>query len=95
VARAKTAGVPVVTVLYSGRPLVLGAALEQSDAWVAAWLPGTEGLGLTDILFGDQVPTGKLPRQWPASNEQLAVDQGGKPLFPAGFGLKYTLLSEK
>jgi beta-glucosidase len=96
VARAKATGAPVVTVLYSGRPLVLGAALDQSDAWVAAWLPGTEGLGITDVLFGDHPPRGKLPRVWPASNEQLAVGQmASQPLFPAEFGLTYEYLSEK
>ena len=96
IARAKATGSPVVTVLYSGRPLVLGAALDQSDAWVAAWLPGTEGLGLTDVLFGSQPPKGKLPRLWPASNEQLAVDQAAsQPLFPMGFGLTYSYISER
>lgn len=96
IARAKATGAPVVTVLYSGRPLVLGSALDQSDAFVAAWLPGTEGLGMTDVLFGDHAPTGKLPRLWPANNEQLAVSQvSGKPLFQEGFGLGYEYLSEK
>ena len=65
VAKAKAAGVPVITVVYSGRPLELGAALADSDAFVAAWLPGSEGLGLTDVLFGDYKFTGKLPRSWP------------------------------
>lgn len=64
IAKAKAAGVPVVTVLYSGRPLELGAALADSDAFVAAWLPGTEGEGMTDDLFGDYKFTGKLPRAW-------------------------------
>ena len=88
--KAKTAGVPVVTVLLSGRPLVLGAALENSDAFVAAWLPGTEGEGVADVLFGDDKPTGKLPRHWPLNNDQLSVDNSaGKPLFPYGFGLTF------
>jgi beta-glucosidase len=65
VAKAKAAGAPVIAVLYSGRPLELGAALADSDAFVAAWLPGSEGLGLTDVLFGDYKFTGKLPRSWP------------------------------
>jgi beta-glucosidase len=95
IARAKAIGAPVVTVLYSGRPLVLGAALEQSDAFVAAWLPGTEGQGMTDVLFGDFQPSGKLPRLWPASNDQVSVDHVvGQPQFAAGFGLTYTLYSQ-
>lgn len=95
IAKAKAVGVPVVTLLYSGRPLVLGEALGQSDAFIAAWLPGTEGLGITDVLFGDHAPNGKLPRLWPASNGQLSVDQlAGQPLFPVGFGLTYNFFSE-
>jgi beta-glucosidase len=65
IAKAKAAGKPVVTILYSGRPLEVQSALENSDAFVAAWLPGTEGLGLTDVLFGDYKFKGKLPRHWP------------------------------
>jgi beta-glucosidase len=96
IARVKAAHVPVVTVLYSGRPLVLGSALEQSDAFIAAWLPGTEGEGMTDILFGDRAPSGKLPRLWPANNNQLSVDHlVGEPLFPVGFGLTYDYLTKK
>lgn len=96
IAKAKEANVPIVTLLYSGRPLVLGSALDQSDVFIAAWLPGTEGLGMTDILFGDRTPTGKLPRLWPANNEQLAVDHvAGKSLFPAGFGLGSEYISKK
>ena len=74
----------MVTVLYSGRPLILGSALDESDAFVAAWLPGTEGLGMTDVLFGDHSFTGKLPRNWPSSADPLAT-----PLFKFGFGLKH------
>jgi beta-glucosidase len=96
IAKAKAMGAPVVTVLYSGRPLVLGPTLEQSDAFVAAWLPGTEGLGMTDVLFGENAPSGKLPRLWPANNDQLSVDHvAGQPLFPAGYGLTYEYFSQK
>jgi beta-glucosidase len=96
IARAKAAGAPVLTILYSGRPLLLGAGLDHSDAFVAAWLPGTEGLGITDVLFGDAAPHGKLPRLWPANNHQFCVDHcEGKPLFPVGFGLTYGHLSKK
>jgi beta-glucosidase len=93
VQKARKSGAPVITVLLSGRPLVVDKALEASDAFVAAWLPGTEGQGITDVLFGDYKPSGKLPRSWLASNEQISsaatVAQSGKPLFPRGFGLSY------
>jgi beta-glucosidase len=72
----------VVTILYSGRPLVLNSALTDSTAFIAAWLPGTEGLGMTDVLFGDFKFTGKSSRNWPGSN-----DQSARPLFPFGYGL--------
>jgi beta-glucosidase len=89
VQKAKAAGVPVVTVLLSGRPLILGAALDASDAFLAAWLPGTEGQGVADVLFGDYKPTGKLPRQWPRDNDGLATKavqpSASAPLFPQGF----------
>ncbi len=88
IAKAKAAGVPVVTVLFSGRPLILNSALADSDVFVAAWLPGTEGLGMTDVLFGDHKFTGKLPRTWPRSNDLLAGSEKLEPpLFPFGFGL--------
>lgn len=61
IANAKKAGIPVVVVLFSGRPLIIDDALAQADAFVAAWLPGTEGLGVADVLFGDYKPSGKLP----------------------------------
>jgi beta-glucosidase len=92
IAKAKSLGVPIVTVLYSGRPLVLGKSLEVSDAFVAAWLPGTEGKGLADVLFGDFKPTGKLARPWPLDNSQLnsaVYSAGMSPLFVPGYGLTY------
>lgn len=97
IAKAKETGVPVVTVVISGRPLILDSALDQSDAVVAAWLPGSEGQGVADVLFGDYKPTGKLPRTWPLNNEQLSANAqvGEKPLFPFGYGLTYQSLSAK
>jgi beta-glucosidase len=90
VQQAKAAGVPVITIVLSGRPLVLGPALEESDAVVAAWLPGTEGQGVANVLFGDYKPTGKLSREWPRDNDQLSVNHMmGEPLFPVGYGLTY------
>jgi beta-glucosidase len=92
VEKAKTAGKPVVTVLLSGRPLILGTALEATDAFLAAWLPGTEGQGVADVLFGDYQPTGKLPRPWPRNNDGLATatvePSASAPLFPPGFRLE-------
>jgi beta-glucosidase len=88
VKKVKEGGVPTVTVLLSGRPLILGPALAASDALVAAWLPGTEGQGVADILLGEHKPTGKLPHTWPRSMEQVPYRSGsGEPLFPYGFGL--------
>ena len=92
--KAKKSGATVVTVLLSGRPLVLGPALDISDAFVAAWLPGTEGEGIADVLLGEYKPAGKLARTWPRSNEdvpgQTAKPDSTKPLFPLGFGLTYS-----
>lgn len=89
VARAKATGKPVVTILYSGRPLILGSVLGDSQAFVAAWLPGTEGQGMTDVLFGDRPFTGRLPRVWPADNAHLVSQEAARaPLFPAGYFVK-------
>ncbi len=90
---AKAAGVPVVVVVLSGRPLLLGSVATEADAIVAAWLPGTEGRGVTDVLFGDAPPTGKLSFTWPRSMDQVPLGHGKAaitdPLFPIGFGLGY------
>lgn len=88
----KAAGIPVVVVLFSGRPLILGDVFDQSRAVVAAWLPGTEGEGITDVLFGDFKPTGKLSFTWPRTADQIPMHQGDKkydPLFPLDYGLSY------
>jgi beta-glucosidase len=82
----------VIVVLVSGRPMIIGEALAQADAFVAAWLPGSEGQGVADVLFGEYNPTGKLPFTWPRSMDQIPINRGdGKadPLFPFGFGLSY------
>jgi beta-glucosidase len=91
VERVKSAGIPLVVVLISGRPMILGDVLDQSDAVLAAWLPGTEGSGVADVLFGDYKPIGKLSFAWPRSMDQVAVHGGPdyRPLFPLGFGLTY------
>jgi hypothetical protein len=68
-----------VVVVVSGRPLILGDALSQADAVVAAWLPGTEGQGVADVLFGDYKPTGKLSFTWPRTMAQIPINVGTRP----------------
>jgi beta-glucosidase len=90
--RARAEKVPVTLVVLSGRPRILGEALALSDAVVAAWLPGTEGAGVADVLFGVKSPTGKLPVSWPRTMAQIPINVGDAnydPLFPYGFGLSY------
>jgi beta-glucosidase len=81
----KAAGIPVVVVLVSGRPMILGDVLDTASAVVAAWLPGSEGQGVADVLFGDYKPTGKLSFTWPKAVGKGTAD----PLFAYGYGLKY------
>ncbi|XP_020579699.1 uncharacterized protein LOC110024215 [Phalaenopsis equestris] len=79
-----------VVIVISGRPLVIQPYVPAMDALVAAWLPGTEGQGVVDVLFGDYGFTGKLSRTWFKSVDQLPMnigDQNYDPLFPFGFGL--------
>ncbi|HEX5997386.1 MAG TPA: glycoside hydrolase family 3 N-terminal domain-containing protein [Jiangellales bacterium] len=87
----RNAGVPVIVVLVSGRPLDIASQLPNWNALVAAWLPGTEGQGVADVLFNVVAPTGKLPMTWMSSASQQPINDGdGKtPLFPFGFGLAY------
>ena len=89
-------GIKVVMVLISGRPLVVTPQIEQSDAFVAAWLPGSEGHGIAEVLYGDYDFKGKLPHSWPKSEEDFRGKYGPnywddsiKPLFPMGFGLRF------
>ena len=92
VANMKAAGIPVVAILLSGRPMIINDTLAQSDAFIAAWLPGTEGAGVADVLFGDHKPTGKLSVTWPRSMDQIPINIGDKdynPLFPFGYGLSW------
>jgi len=92
IASARKSGKPVVTVLLTGRPIIVEDWLPLTDALVVAWLPGTEGDGVADVLFGDYKPTGKLPHSWPRSMSQIPINQGDAkydPLFPYGFGLSY------
>nr|GMD21393.1 lysosomal beta glucosidase-like [Ipomoea batatas] len=82
--------VKCVVVLISGRPVVIEPYLNSIDALVAAWLPGSEGQGVADVLFGDFPFTGKLSRTWFKNVDQLPMNVGDPnydPLFPFGFGL--------
>lgn len=88
--RVAQAGVPLVVVLVTGRPLLLDPLLPIADAIVVAWLPGTEGQGVADLLFGDHDFSGTLPISWPRSLAQVPINVGDAtydPLFPYGFGL--------
>ena len=95
--RVRARGVPVVTVLLSGRPLWVNREIDRSDAFVAAWLPGTEGKGIADVLFrhadGSVVDfRGRLSYSWPRDACQTSVnkgDAGYDPLFAYGYGLTY------
>jgi len=85
----------LIVVILSGRPLIITDQNRTADAWVAAWLPGSEGQGVADVLFGDYPFTGRSPYTWPRSYDQLPINENnasGKtgcaaPLFPYGYGL--------
>ncbi|MCV2884521.1 glycoside hydrolase family 3 C-terminal domain-containing protein [Aestuariibacter sp. AA17] len=90
--RIQQTGTPVVVVLISGRPLLISEHLPGWQGLVAAWLPGTEGAGVADVLFGHVAPTGQLPVTWPKSLQQITLKVGDahyQPLFEYGFGLTY------
>lgn len=84
----------VVIIIVSGRPLFVTNEISSGDAVVAAWLPGSEGEGVADVIFGDKPFTGTLPLPWPHHSEQLPITVDGKTsdgtevLFPRNFGLK-------
>ncbi len=87
----------LIVILISGRPMVITMQYDIPDAWVAAWLPGTEGDGIADVLFGDKPFSGKLPYTWPRNNSQLPININNvqategceAPMFPYGYGLTY------
>ncbi len=91
-------GIPTVSVFISGRPMWINRELNASDAFVAAWLPGSEGVGVADVLVGDAGGeprhdfTGRLSFSWPATADQVEVNVGDEPyepLFAYGYGLSY------
>ena len=95
IARFKSQGIPVVVVFLSGRPMFTGKLLNQADAFVAAWLPGTQGRGVADVLVAGsdgKAPrdfTGRLSFAWPADARSPVT----APLFPLGYGLDYSKTS--
>ena len=80
-------GVPVVAILLSGRPLLIDQELAKVDSFMAAWLPGSEGQGIADVLFGDYDFQGKLSFSWPT---QTGVELADENLFTLGYGLSYS-----
>ncbi|HET7541860.1 MAG TPA: glycoside hydrolase family 3 protein [Polyangiaceae bacterium] len=92
---ARNSGLPVVAVLFSGRPLIIEPYLDLADAWIAAWLPGSETDALADVLFGRYAPTAKLSHSWPRTMAQIPINFGDAdyemdpPLFRFGYGLSY------
>jgi beta-glucosidase len=97
--KLKADGIPVVSVFLSGRPMWVNPEMNQSDAFVAAWLPGSEGAGVADVLVGDAQGeprfdfSGKLSFSWPRLPLQAKLNphhHGYNPLFPLGYGLSYS-----
>jgi beta-glucosidase len=85
----RAAGIPVIVILVSGRPMFVEGELSNWDAFIAAWLPGTEGQGVADVLFGRTFPVGILSHSWPRDS-QIPVnvgDPGYNPLFPYGHSI--------
>lgn len=87
--KIRAAGIPIVTLLVSGRPLVVESELDASDAFIAAWLPGSEGAGVSDVLFGHADFQGTLAFSWPRTDADRfnRGDPQYDPRFPFGFGL--------
>lgn len=83
-----TRGIPVVTVLVSGRPLIVNEELDASAAFVVGWLPGAEGRGVAEVLMGDHDFSGKLPTPWPGPEQADGRLPAAGAAFPAGHGLR-------
>jgi beta-glucosidase len=82
----------VIAVVVSGRPLIIDELLSEADAVVAAWLPGSEGDGVADVLFGAHEPSGKLSFSWPkgTTTDYHIGSPGHHTLFDLGYGLSYS-----
>ena len=92
IANVQALNIPYTIVLITGRPLIVTQEIEASDAFLVAWLPGTQGDGVSDVLFGDVSPTGKLSFSWPKSMANVPVnfdDEDYNPLYKIGYGLTY------
>jgi len=90
--RYQAAGIPTVAVFLSGRPLWVNKHINASDAFVAAWLPGSEGGGIADVLYGKADFRGRLPFSWPRRANQFDLNAGSPgydPQFAYGYGLSY------
>ena len=92
IARMKADGMRVVLVLTSGRPVLIDDVLPYADAVVAAWLPGSEGDGVVDVLFGTHKPSGKLSFAWPkgTTTDYKIGSAGYHKMFDMGYGLSYS-----
>ena len=87
--KAAAPNTPIITLFVTGRPMWVNKELNLSDAFVSVWLPGSEGAGVADVIFGDHAFTGKLSFSWPAEDCQVPTNRGDEstPLFAYGFGL--------
>jgi beta-glucosidase len=95
--KIKAQGIPVVAVMLSGRPLYTNPQINAADAFVEAWLPGSEGEGVADVLTGKYDFTGKLSFSWPKRPDQTPLNVGDAnydPQFAYGFGLSYAAPAE-
>ncbi|MFP4661239.1 MAG: glycoside hydrolase family 3 protein [Halanaerobiales bacterium] len=92
--KVEDSGKPILVIMVSGRPMMISEYIQGWDAFVAAWLPGTEGQGVADVIFGDHNFTGKLPVTWPGNINQVPINHGDEnynPLFEYDFGLSMDL----
>ena len=89
ISRFSDKNIPVVVVLVSGRPMIVTDELDKWDGFVAAWLPGTEGAGVADVLFGDYNPTGKLSFSWPKNMNQFPINPEDDHLYQVRLWISY------